>query len=187
MKIVLVSIDRGAASHCPDHLVIMPGATVVNSFIPEKNFMNKETVRTVGLALGIITLAGIAAWMGLAHGCEQSGSGVIAGRVAIDPSLAAKVGPTDVLFVIVRRPQGAPRPIAVKRIDGPKFPVAFEITNQDVMVEGSELRGMVDVVARLDKDGRAGPPQAGDLEGQFAKNPTLPGVRDVEIVINKSY
>src|SRR3712207_3617865 len=108
--------------------------------------MTKETIRTVGLALGIIALAGIAAWMGLAHGCEQTGSGVIAGRVAIDSSLVSKVSPTDVLFVIVRRSQGGPRPIAVKRIDGPKFPVVFEITNQDVMVEGSELRGMVEVV-----------------------------------------
>jgi cytochrome c-type biogenesis protein CcmH len=80
-----------------------------------------------------------------------------------------------------------PRPIAVKRFDGPTFPVEFEITNKDVMVEGTELRGMVDVIARLDKDGRAGPPQAGDLEGQFAKNPTLPGARDIEIVLNKAY
>ncbi|HJU06674.1 MAG TPA: hypothetical protein VJ692_16115 [Nitrospiraceae bacterium] len=150
--------------------------------------MSQSTLRTVGMAAGIILLAGIAAWMGLAHGCEQSGgSGVIAGRVTIDPQLAAKVGPTDVLFIIVRRPQGAPRPVAVKRIDGPTFPVSFEITNKDVMVEGAELKGMVDVLARVDKDGRAGPPQAGDLEGQFEKNPTLPGARDIEIVINKAY
>lgn len=150
--------------------------------------MSNETLRVIGMAGGVILLAGIAAWMGLAHGCEQSGgTGVIAGHVDIDPSLASKVGPADVLFVIVRRPQGMPRPIAVKRIDSPHFPVAFEITNADMMVEGSELRGMVDVVARLDKDGRAGPPQPGDLEGQFAKNPTLVGSREVEIVINKAY
>jgi cytochrome c-type biogenesis protein CcmH len=149
--------------------------------------MEKETIRTIGLAAVIIVLAGLAAWMGLAHGCEQGESGVLAGRVTIDPSLAEKAGPTDVLFVIVRRPGGMPRPIAVKQIKGPQFPVSFEITNADVMVQGSELRGMVDVVARLDKDGNAGPPQPGDLEGQFAKNPTLPGARDIEIVINKAY
>jgi cytochrome c-type biogenesis protein CcmH len=97
------------------------------------------------------------------------------------------VNPTDVLFVIVRRPQGMPRPIAVKRIDRPQFPVSFELTNEDVMVEGSELRGMVNVLARLDKDGQAGPPQPGDLEGQFAKNPTLVGSKEVEITINKAY
>ena len=149
--------------------------------------MTKETVRSVTMAAGIILLAGLAAWLGLAHGCENSGSGVIAGVVSIDSHLADKVGATDVLFVIVRRPGGAPRPVAVKRIDGPQFPVTFEITNKDVMVQGSELRGMVDVIARLDKDGTAGPPQPGDLEGRFDKNPTLPGSRDVNIVIDKAY
>lgn len=150
--------------------------------------MAQDAMRVLGMAGGVIALAGVAAWMGLAHGCEKpSGSGVIAGQVTIDPALASKVRPTDVLFVIVRRPQGAPRPLAAKRIDNPKFPVSFEITNQDVMASGSELRGMVDVLARIDRDGKAGPPQPGDLEGKFAKNPTLVGSREVAIVIDKEY
>jgi len=149
--------------------------------------VTKETIRVLVMAGGIIALAAIAAWMGLAHGCEQAGSGTIAGRVSIEPGLASKVAPSDVLFVIVRRPGGTPRPVAVKRIDAPRFPVEFEITSRDVMVQGSELRGMVEVVARVDKDGKAGPPQAGDLEGQYEKNPTLVGARDVEIVINQAY
>lgn len=150
--------------------------------------MTQKTVRSLGMAGGIILLAGVAAWMGLAHGCEQSqGTEVIAGHVTIAPELVSKVGPTDVLFVIVRRPGSAPRPLAAKRIDHPQFPVAFEITNKDIMIEGSELRGMVEVIARLDKDGMAGPAQPGDLEGRFDKNPTLPGATNVEIVLNKSY
>jgi cytochrome c-type biogenesis protein CcmH len=149
--------------------------------------MKSDSIRVIGMAAGIILLAGIAAWLGLAHGCEKTGSGVISGQVLIDPNLAGEVRPTDVLFVIVRRPQGAPRPIAVKRVDAPRFPVSFEISREDVMVEGSELRGMVTVLARLDRDGQAGPPQPGDLEGQFAKNPTLVGARDIEIVIDRVY
>ena len=150
--------------------------------------MKKETLQSIGMAGGIIGLAALAAWMGLAHGCEKPGqNGVIAGHVAIAPALAEKISATDVLFIIVRRPQGPPGPVAVKRIEGPRFPVTFEISNQDVMVEGAELRGMVDIVARLDKDGQAGPPQAGDLEGRYERNPTLVGARDVEIVIDKAY
>lgn len=150
--------------------------------------MTKYSLSTLGMTAGIIGLAGIAAWLGLAHSCEQQGgSGVIAGRVTIAPALADQVRPTDVLFVIVRRPQGASRPIAVKRIDSPKFPVEFEITNADLMIQGSELRGMVDVVARLDRDGQAGPPHPGDMEGKYDKNPTLVGGRDVEITIDKQY
>jgi cytochrome c-type biogenesis protein CcmH len=150
--------------------------------------MSSDTIRVLGMAGGIIGLAALAAWMGLAHGCEQpTGNGVIAGVVKLDPSLAGNVAASDVLFVIVRRPQGAPRPLAVKRFDGPQFPVSFEITDKDMMVQGSELRGMVDVLARVDRDGKAGPPQPGDLEGQFEKNPTLVGSREVEIIINKTY
>lgn len=149
--------------------------------------MAHNTTKVIGMAAAVIALAGIAAGLGLAHGCEGPGSDVITGRVTIVPDLAAKVSPSDVLFVIVRRPQGPPRPLAVKRFDAPQFPVSFEITNRDMMVQGSELRGMVNVVARVDKDGRAGPPQPGDLEGQFEKNPTLVGARDIEIVINKAY
>lgn len=142
--------------------------------------------RALGMAGGIIGLAAIAAWLGLAHSCDPAGgTGVIAGRVDIAPTLADQVRPSDVLFVIVRRPQGPPRPIAAKRIDHPIFPVSFEITNADVMVQGAELRGMVDVVARLDRDGQAGPAQAGDIEGQYAKNPTLPGGRDLEITLDR--
>ena len=150
--------------------------------------MPAPVMKTIGMAAAIIGLAALAAWMGLAHGCDApQGSGVISGRVTIDPKLADKVSPTDVLFVIVRRPSGPPRPVAVKRIDNPHFPVAFQITNKDVMVQGSELKGMVNLLARLDKDGKAGPPQAGDLEGEYEKNPTLAGGTDVEIVINKTY
>ena len=100
----------------------------------------------VGMAIGIIALAAIAAWFGLAHVFDpKSGDGVIAGQVSISSALADQVRPTDVLFVIVRRPGGTPRPVAAKRIDSPKFPVAFEITNADVMVQGSELRGFAHV------------------------------------------
>jgi cytochrome c-type biogenesis protein CcmH len=130
----------------------------------------------VGIAGGIIALAAVAAWLGLAHTCDpQGGEAVIAGQVVISPGLADHVRPTDVLFVIVRRPGGTPRPVAAKRIESPKFPVPFEITNADVMVQGSELRGMVDVMARLDRDGQ---------EGRYAKNPTLPGGRDLEIILD---
>ena len=139
----------------------------------------------IGMAGGIIGLAAIAAWFGLAHVFDpKAGDGVIAGQVLIAPTLADQVRPTDVLFVIVKRPGGTPRPVAAKRIDNPKFPVPFEITNADVMVQGSELRGMVDVIARLDRDGQAGPAQPGDIEGRYTKNPTLPGGRDLEIILD---
>ena len=135
------------------------------------------------LFLGIIVLAGIAAWQGVLHGGKEAASS-IAGVVTIDPALASQVAPTDVLFVIVKRPSGPPRPLAAVRIDHPKFPQPFEVTNADVMLQGSELKGVVAVIARLDKDGNAGPAQPGDIEGEYAKNPTMVGEKSVEIVLN---
>lgn len=136
------------------------------------------------LFVGIVLLASLAAWQGLLHGGKEGGSS-ISGTVSIDPALASKVESTDVLFVMVRRPGASPRPLAAIRIEHPKFPLSFEITKDDVMIQGAELRGMVAVVARLDKDGNAGPAQPGDIEGEYAKNPTMVGAKDVEIVLNK--
>lgn len=144
--------------------------------------MAKNSLGTFGMAGGIIALAAIAAYFGLAHGCEKPGVSRIAGRVTILPELAGQVKATDVLFVIVRRPQ-AKRPLAAKRFDNPRFPVAYEITNADVMMQGTELRGVVDVVARLDRDGQAGPAQPGDIEGEFEKNPTMVGGDNVDITL----
>ena len=131
--------------------------------------MNKKSLVPL-LFVGIILLAGVAAWQGLLHGGKEAASS-IAGVVTIDPALASRVAPTDVLFVIVRRPSGPPRPLAAVRIEHPKFPQPFEVTNADVMLQGSELKGVAAVIARLDKDGNAGPAQPGDIEGEYAKNP----------------
>lgn len=150
--------------------------------------MSNDTVRVIGMAAGIIVLAGLAAWFGLAHGCQAPGSdAVVAGRVTLAPELADRVTGSGVLYVIVRRPQGPPRPLAVKRIESPRFPIEFTVTRDDVMIQGTQLTGMVDVVARLDKDGSAGPAQPGDMEGAFERNPTLVGGTDIEIVIDKIY
>lgn len=145
--------------------------------------MNKKFLVPL-IFVGIVLMAGAAAWQGLLHGGKEA-AGSISGIVTIDPALASKVASTDVLFVIVRRPSGPPRPLAALRIEHPKFPQPFEVTNADVMIQGSELRGMVAVIARLDKDGSAGPAQPGDIEGEFAKNPTMAGAKDVSIVLNR--
>ncbi len=147
--------------------------------------MGNTHATTFGMAGGIIALAAIAAYFGLAHGCEQVGSGRLAGTVTIAADLAARVQPTDTLFVILKRPGGTGRPLAAKRIDRPQFPVKFEITSGDMIQQGTELKGMVDVSARLDKDGQAGPAQPGDVEGQFKKNPTLVGGDGIEIVLDQ--
>ena len=98
--------------------------------------------------------------------------GIVAGTVLLSPRLAA--GPGDVLYLIAKN---GPTTLAVRRIEKPAFPLAFELTGADAMVSGVPFEGPVDLVARLSRSGDAIPAK-GDLEG-VAKEVALPasGIR----------
>jgi hypothetical protein len=88
----------------------------------------------------------------------------ISGTLAIAPDLAGRVRDTAVVFIIARRPSG---PLfAVKRIAPPRFPLAYRIGPEDVMMAGEAFDGEARVSARVSQTGSAGPPQPGDLEGE---------------------
>ncbi len=86
------------------------------------------------------------------------------------------------LFVIARK--GGGPPLAVKRITDPTFPLPFALGPEDVMHQGSELRGEVTLIARLKRDGRPGPAITGDLEGVAAGKSVAVGTTDVRITMN---
>ena len=92
-----------------------------------------------------------------APGTKSAGS--IAGTIALSAKL--RVGPADVMYVMAKK--GAAT-LAVRRIDKPSFPFAFEISGGDAMTAGAGFEGQVDVVARISRTGDAIPAK-GDLEG----------------------
>lgn len=77
-----------------------------------------------------------------------------------------------------------------------RYPQAIEVirywrgedgrTPEDRMFRERPFAGEVTLVARLKRDGSAGPPSAGDLEGRV-EAPVAVGRRDVEIVLDKAY
>ena len=95
---------------------------------------------------------------GGAPGAVKS-AGSIAGTIKLAPSL--KAGATDILYVMAK--SGAST-LAVKRIEKPACPLAFEIGGADAMMGGQAFEGPVDVVARLSRTGDA-IPSKGDAEG----------------------
>jgi cytochrome c-type biogenesis protein CcmH len=111
----------------------------------------------------------------------------ISGTVNIAPELAKDVTPEFVLFVTVRAADAPPfgPPIAAHRMTNLTFPVQYTVTQKDVFFEGVVLEGKVNVYAKLDKDGNAGPPEPGDLEGEHKGNPVMVGATGVDIVIDK--
>lgn len=110
--------------------------------------------------------------------------GAIMGIINVAPELQSQLRPTDTLFIIARKDVGPP--LAVKRISNPSFPLPYQLTAADVMFSGTPFQGEVKVVARVDRDGNAGPAQPGDLEGTAQKVPARVGDRDVDIVIDKT-
>lgn len=109
---------------------------------------------------------------------------IISGSVILAPSLRMQVSAGGTLFIIARK--GADPPLAVKRIPNPSFPVAFSLGPEDQMLGGTPFEGEVTLLARLKRDGRAGPPAPGDLEGK-AQAPVKVGQRRVEIVLDRAY
>ena len=109
-----------------------------------------------------------------APGARSAGS--ISGTIVLSPKLA--VGPADVMYVMAKK--GAAT-LAVRRVEKPSFPFAFEISGSDAMMSGGAFAGPVDVVARVSRTGDAIPAK-GDLEGT-AKNVKVPS-KNVRLTID---
>jgi cytochrome c-type biogenesis protein CcmH len=103
-------------------------------------------------------------------------AGSIAGTIALGPKL--KANPSDVLYVMAKKGTAT---LAVRRVEKPSFPFAFEISGGDAMMTGGAFEGPVDVVARLSRTGDAIPAK-GDLEG-VTKNVKVPS-RAVAVTID---
>lgn len=104
----------------------------------------------------------------------------IAGTVALAPSLGARVGSGDVLYVIARNTK-TNAVVAVRREEGIRFPHAFQVSSADLMMEGTAFTGPFDVTARVSKTGDAIPGK-GDLEG--TTKGVAVGARGVSVTID---
>ena len=114
------------------------------------------------------------------------GSSVIQGVVSIDPKLKDRVDGQGTLFIIARSAgSSAGPPLAVKRIDQPKFPVAFSLGPENAMIPGTTFSGKVTLSARLDKDGNPTTKEPGNLTGEYKKNPVEVGAEKVNIVLDQ--
>lgn len=110
--------------------------------------------------------------------------GTLAGTVTIAPELEEKLTGAETLYIMARRGMGGP-PTAVKRLSPVEFPVSFTLTAADQMVQGTPFTGDMIIIARIDRDGNAGPPQSGDMEGIVPK--ATIGDTQVNVLIDKTY
>ena len=105
--------------------------------------------------------------------------------VRLDPTLQAKVKPTDTVFIYARASQGPPMPLAIVKKIASELPTQVTLDDNMAMVSTMKLSNFSEItlLARISSSGLA-TPQPGDLQGQVS--PVNPAKQDkVEIVINE--
>ena len=109
----------------------------------------------------------------------------ISGKITVEAKLKDKIDPQAALFIIARSASGAGGPpLAVKKIDRPTFPLDYSLSQENVMMQGMPFSGKLNISVRLDKDGNPTTRGAGDLTGEYRKNPAEPGTKNVDIAID---
>ena len=113
-------------------------------------------------------------------------AGQITGQITIDSKLKVNVDPQAALFIIARPAAGGGGPpLAVKKIDHPAFPLSYSLGAENVMMQGTPFTGKITITVRLDQDGNPATRGAGDLTGDYKKNPVEVGSKNVDIVLDQ--
>jgi cytochrome c-type biogenesis protein CcmH len=108
--------------------------------------------------------------------------GAVSGTVQLSPALAARVAPSDTVFVFARATEGPRVPLAVMRKQARELPAAFTLDDTMAMAPGMKLSDYSRVVvgARISKSGTPAA-QPGDFEGLSA--PVTVGATGVVVLI----
>ena len=108
----------------------------------------------------------------------------VSGTIDITPGLFSRLRGSETMYVMARRGENGP-PLAVKRFRSLRFPMPYTLTGADQAVQGPSFTGEVTIVARIDLDGNAGVPQAGDMEGVIPR--VVIGESGADVVIDRLY
>lgn len=95
-----------------------------------------------------------------------AGNNAVSGVVKLAPELAAKVAPTDTVFIFARAADGPRMPLAILRKQARDLPATFTLDDSMAMTPDAKLSNVPRVVvgARISKTANA-TPQPGDLQG----------------------
>lgn len=110
--------------------------------------------------------APMAGGMAAGGGAAATGGGVVNGNVTLADGVKDKVQAGSVLFVYARK-AGMDKgpPLATAKFPADSFPVKFELSQANVMLQGLSFEGDINLSARLDNDGNPMTKNPGDLVG----------------------
>lgn len=109
----------------------------------------------------------------------------ISGRVSVAPELAAKVAPTDTVFIYATPVAGSRMPVAIVKISAQQLPYDFVLDDSNAMNPSVTLSGMEEVTvrARISKSGNA-MAQPNDLG--VSVTPVKPGSAGLNLMIRET-
>jgi len=114
----------------------------------------------------------------------------VGGLITMKKGFENKMTKSGVLFIFAKQagPDSGPNdrtpPVAVIKIENPKFPQAFVLTQKNVMIPGASFKGPLHVIARYSPSGDA-LNKSGALEGIDPKNPSTDlGNKNLNIELN---
>jgi hypothetical protein len=117
-----------------------------------------------------------------------TGDASISGTITLDPALKDKPSKAPLLMIIASTSPEPNKPaIIVQRSADVTFPYQYKLTAEDITLVGSRFEGNMYVSARIDPEGKVGPPGPGTLDGSYPGNPVPVGSSKVDIVINKAH
>lgn len=98
---------------------------------------------------------------------RKGGAASISGTVTVAKDIAAKVNPTDSVFIFAQLPRGPKMPLASLKVDARQLPYRFTLDDSLAMTPNDSLSNHPEVVvsARVSKRGEA-MPHSGDLQGK---------------------
>jgi len=105
------------------------------------------------------------------------------GVITASPQLQRKLErPDTVLFIVAMNAGGVP--VAVKRILNPRLPLAYQLTEEDMVLPGPVWRGPLTVRVHVNTHGQAGIIVHGDLIGTNP-GPVYSEDKNVNIVVDR--
>ena len=145
---------------------------------PESDF-TRALVDNLGQARALASLPSAPA---VTAAAPAPTAAAVSGRVTLDPALAAKVVPTDTVFIYARAAEGPRMPLAIRRYTARDLPISFSLDDSLAMTPAMTLSKFdrVIVIARVSKSGEA-ITQPGDL--LVESGPVKVGSRDLVLLI----
>ncbi len=140
-------------------------------------------MRRAWLLVLAAALGSAAAFLPRSRAAETPRPFTLDGVVRVQPGLGELAEREDCVLLVVARNDGG-IPVAVRRIQGPRFPQSFVLTEEDLLFPGLKNEGPFRVAAALSLHGQAGLRKPGDLEGNYPF-PTRPGEGPVPITIDR--